>query len=63
MNCWLLIVKKTWFRPQWEDTVQQWYRWLHEKEKKDEKKRREEEHQKLVGRMMSVVSGGAGLLH
>ena len=43
--------------------MQHWYTWLQEKQKKDEKKRREEEHQKLVGRLISRVEGGAGFLY
>ena len=56
---------------EWEDTVQQWYNWLHEKKKNRKKKKkkkkdedtREEEHQKLVIRRNSRDEGGAYFLH
>ena len=41
-------------RPEWADTMQEWYNWLHE-ETQDEKKRREKQRKKLVPRM---ISGG-----
>ena len=44
---------KTWLHPKWEDTMQRWYNWLCEMQKKDEEKRKEKEHQKLVSRMIS----------
>ena len=52
VKCWRLVVKKAWHHPKWEDTMQQWYYWLHVG-KKDVGRRREEEHQKLVNQMIS----------
>ena len=66
MNSWLLMAKGRGITKNWEDTVQQWYNWLHEKKKKCEKveeKRRVEEHQKLVGQLSPSAEGGADFLH
>ena len=62
MNCWLLIVEKARLHPEWAETVQKWYNWLHE-ETTDEEKRREEEHKKLVPWMISGGARGAGYFH
>ena len=48
--------------PEWADTMQEWYNWLHE-ETQDEKKRREEQRKKLVPWMISGGERGAGFLH
>ena len=49
--------KKTWLHPLWKDTMQQWYRWLHEM-MKDEEQRKEEEHRKLLRRRSARAGGG-----
>ena len=49
--------------PEWEETVQPWFYWLHEMKKKDVEKRKEEKHQKLVKRVITSAEGRAGFLH
>ena len=50
VSCWPLIVKKkAWLHPGWEDTMLRWFSWLYEVKKKDEEKRIEVEHEKFNG--------------
>ena len=37
-NCWLLIVKKARLHPEWADTMQEWYNWLHEERRRTRKR-------------------------
>ena len=47
MSCRPLSVKKRGSHPGWEDTVLQFFNWLHDLKKKDEEKRMEVERQKV----------------
>ena len=47
-DCLVLIAKKAWLRPAWEDTTQQWYNWVHEKKNDEETKREEKSASSLL---------------
>ena len=55
--------KRAWLHPEWADTMQEWYKWLHEERRRTRKKRREKQRKKLVPRMTSGGERGAGFLH
>ena len=55
--------EKAWLHVGWEYTMQEWYDWLEEMEKKDERKKLEALHQQKVNQMMKSAESSAGLLH
>ena len=54
--------EKAWIHTGWEDTMQEWYKWLEEMKKRTRKKK-EDMYQCKVAQMIKSAEGSAGLLH